>query len=122
VDVSRVAAGTQEETDPAWKTAEIVGRAVATMVESRAETTRQQARLRKTTRTFRKGRRFVWSVSSTLGIPVSLGSSELFCGGTSEMGKIVSLMFVCEEIAVDGSAFMVGPWRGGCDKVINKII
>jgi len=95
--------------DPAWKTPEIVGRAVATMVESREATKPQQARLRKTTRIFRKGRRLVWSVSSTSRIAVSLPSSETCCRGTSAgLGGIIvsAVMFICEEIAVGDSALI----------------
>lgn len=63
VEVSNVADGTHEAIEPALKKDEIVGRAVATIVESNADTTMHPANPRNTTRILRKGRRLVWSVS-----------------------------------------------------------
>jgi hypothetical protein len=63
VDVSNEAAATQEDTDPALKAEDIVGRAVATIVESSDVTTMQLASPRNTIIIFLRGRAFVWSVS-----------------------------------------------------------
>lgn len=65
VEVSNEAEATQEDTAPALKAADIVGRAVATIVESSEVTTIQLASPRYTIRIFLNGRRFVWSVSWT---------------------------------------------------------
>lgn len=48
--------------EPALKWFEIVGRAVATIVASRVETKMHNDKLENTMKTFRNGRRFVWSV------------------------------------------------------------
>ena len=48
------------------KAAEIVGRAVATIVESKQETRMQSASPKKTAMTFFRGSRFVWSVRETV--------------------------------------------------------
>ena len=62
MDVRKYAEGTQEDMDPALKWLEMVGRAVATMVESKVDTRMQSDKLEKTMNTFRKGSRLVWSV------------------------------------------------------------
>lgn len=54
-----MAEGTHDDTAPALNTADIVGKAVATMVESSAEIMRHEANPRKTTNICLKGRRFV---------------------------------------------------------------
>ena len=59
VDVRKYAEGTQEATDPALKAAEIVGKAVATIVESSVETRMQSASPKKTAMTFLCGSRLV---------------------------------------------------------------
>ena len=65
VEVSRLAEGTQDDTDPAWNAADMVGRAVATMTESSVEVTMHSASPEKTAMTFLKGSKFVWSVKLT---------------------------------------------------------
>ena len=59
VDVRRYAEGTQDTIDPALKAADIVGIAVATMTESKADTTIHTAKPRKHAITFLKGRKLV---------------------------------------------------------------
>ena len=76
MDVRKYADGTHETTAPALKAADMVGRAVATMVESRQETRMQRARPKKTAITLRRGRRFVWSVSDTVSERRPVGSSS----------------------------------------------
>lgn len=69
--MSNEAEGTQEDTAPALKYAVMVGRAVATIVESSVVITIQQAIPKKTMMSFLKGSRFVWSISRTLLFPLS---------------------------------------------------
>lgn len=56
---------------PAWKCDAILGRAVATSVWSRVETTMQTARPSRIGMTLREGSRFVWSVSDSSSWDVS---------------------------------------------------
>jgi hypothetical protein len=57
--------GTQETTDPALNVDDMVGIVVATMTESRVDTTTHSARPKKMGTSFLNGNLFVWSVSST---------------------------------------------------------
>lgn len=59
VEVSRYVDGMNEDTDPAWNSAEMLGSAVATRVMSSVETTMQTASPANTETTLRKGSRFV---------------------------------------------------------------
>ena len=66
VEVRKYEEGTQDATEPALKKAEMVGRAVATIVESRQETRMQSESPKNTAMTFLRGSRFVWSVRETV--------------------------------------------------------
>ena len=59
VEAKRSAEGTQDTIDPALKTEDIVGIAVATMTESTVDTTMHTAKPRKHAITFLKGRKLV---------------------------------------------------------------
>lgn len=72
---------------------EIVGSAVALIVESKVVTRMHTDRLAKTTTTFLKGRRFVWSVSS---------ASYLFLR-EAVVGVVVPALGVAAPLAVSCS-------------------
>jgi hypothetical protein len=88
--VRRYAEGTQETTDPALNAADMVGITVATMTESRLETTTHSASPAKMGRSFLKGKRFVWSVSSTCPLGVMLPG--VFTAVLSSEGADIALM------------------------------
>jgi hypothetical protein len=90
VEVRRYAEGTQETTDPALNAADMVGITVATMTESRLETTTHSARPAKMGRSFLKGKRLVWSVSSTWPLGVVLPG--VFTTVLSSEGEDIALM------------------------------
>jgi hypothetical protein len=72
VEVRRYADGTHETIDPALNADEMVGITVATITESRLETTTHSARPAKMGRSFLNGNRLLWSVSSTWPLRVAL--------------------------------------------------
>jgi hypothetical protein len=72
VEVRRYADGTQDTIDPALNADDMVGITVATMTESRLETTTHSASPAKMGRCFLNGNRLLWSVSSTWPLRVAL--------------------------------------------------
>jgi len=88
--VSRYPEGTQDTTEPALNASDIVGRAVATIVESSVDTRMHRERLQKTATTFLKGRRFVWSVSEITSAALPLDA----CSGPVGSISIVLVVLV----------------------------
>lgn len=110
VDVKRYADGTQDTTEPALKTEDIVGMAVATITESRAETTTHRDSPRNTTTIFLKGRRFVWSVNCTDSLLLKAGVPTV--GVPS--GRVVSVVVAVSPASAAGKVviFASGMKRG----------
>jgi hypothetical protein len=105
--VRRYAEGTQETTDPALNAADMVGITVATMTESRLDTTTHSASPVKMGRSFLKGKRFVWSVSSTCPLGVVLPG--VFTAVLSSEGADIALM----QENGEGEGGLLAPGAGG---------